>query len=284
MASLARSTLNRAVHLRITPRPSNISESREILRLVSQFGEVEYYKSLKYDLLSHPTASLVIFRDEQAAEQCLKRSPIRFRLGPAEAEADLEDQPEHLHNSYEQGEEPQQQQHTSTQTAQTTSPTAAKGPLSAPFGMSSSQTRSLSTHSLPTAPREPPALPFLPPDELFLDSAPKSRIFQLQTNRARVNFRDAVDRTEYHGRFAIDGRTSIQQDLAGRVPALGLSCWDWRKGNKPERMVLKMRTQEVRRSLQEVWEEGRRPEEMEEAGKRREQVNEVGKTSWRPGM
>jgi hypothetical protein len=284
MASLARSTLNRAVHLRITPRPSNISESREILRLVSQFGEVEYYKSLKYDLLSHPTASLVIFRDEQAAEQCLKRSPIRFRLGPAEAEADLEDQPEHLHNSYEQGEEPQQQQHTSTQTTSPTSPTAAKGPLSAPFGMSSSQTRSLSTHSLPTAPREPPALPFLPPDELPLDSAPKSRIFQLQTNRARVNFRDAVDRTEYHGRFAIDGRTSIQQDLAGRVPALGLSCWDWRKGNKPERMVLKMRTQEVRRSLQEVWEEGRTPEEMEEVGKRREQVNEVGKTSRRPGM
>jgi hypothetical protein len=284
MASLARSTLNRAVHLRITPRPSNISESREILRLVSQFGEVEYYKSLKYDTLSLPNASLVIFRDEQAAEQCLKRSPIRFRLGPAEAEADLEDQQESLHNSYEQ-EEPQQEQHISTQTTQPTSLAAAKGPLSAPFGMASSQTRSLSTHSLPSAPRSPPALPFLPPDDLPLDDlkAPKSRIFQLQTNRARVNFRDAVDRTEYHGRFAIDGKSSIQQDLAGRVPALGLSCWEWRKGNKPERVVLKMRTQEPSRSLQEVWEEGRRPEEMEEVGRERpEETRGAGQSSWRP--
>jgi hypothetical protein len=286
MASLARSTLNRAVHLRITPRPSNISESREILRLVSQFGEVEYYKSLKYDSISLPSASLFIFRDEQAAEQCLKRSPIRFRLGPAEAEADLEDQQEHLHSSFEQDrEKPQQQQHVSTQTTQPPNLAAAKGPLSAPFGISSSQTRSLSTHSLPSAPRSPPALPFLPSDDLPLEelSAPKSRIFQLQTNRARVNFRDAVDRTEYHGRFTIDGKSSIQQDLAGRVPALGLSCWDWRKANKPERTVLKMRTQEARRSLQEVWEEGRRPEEMEEVGRKRpEETRGVGQAAWTP--
>jgi len=268
MASLARSTINRAVHLRITPRPSNISDSREILRLVSQFGEVEYFKSLKYDTLSHPSASLVIFRDEQAAEQCLKRSPIRFRLGPAEVEADLEDRPEHLHNSYEQQqEEPQHENHTPTPTAQATSPTSIKGPLSAPFGMSSAQTRSLSTHSLPEAPRSPPALPFLPPDDpstaLPLDdlSSPRSRIFQLQTNRARTNFRDTIDRTQYHGRFRIDGKSAIQQDLASRVPALGLSSWEWRKPNKPERVVLKMRTRNGGRSLKEIWEEGRRPEE-----------------------
>jgi len=279
MASLARPTLNRAVHLRITPRPSNISESREILRLVSQFGEVEYYKSLKYDTLSHPSASLVIFRDEQAAEQCLKRSPIRFRLGPAEAESDLEDRPENIQNSYEQEqEEPQQQQHTTTSTTQTTSTSSIKGPLSAPFGMSSSQTRSLSTNSLPSAPRPQPALPFLQPDdELPLDdlSVSKSRIFQLQTNRARVNFRDAIDRTQYHGRFAIDGKSSIQQDLASRVPALGLSCWEWRKPNKPERMVLKMRTREARKSLKEIWEEGRRPEEEEEEASRREGLDRL---------
>lgn len=262
MTSLVRSTVNRAVHFRITPRPSNISESREILRLISQFGEVEYYKHLKYDNLSHPNTSIVIFRDEQAAEHCLKRSPIRFRLGPAEPEPDLVDRPEHLHNSHEeqpQQEELQQQQYTPTPTA--------KGPLSTPFGVSSAQTRSLSTHSLPSAPRAPPALPFLPPynaaeglpsDDL---SSPKSRIFELQTNRARVNFRDNIDRTEYHGRFAIDGKSVIQQDLAGRVPTPGLSCWDWRKPNKPERIVINLRTNEVRRSLTDVWEEGRRPEE-----------------------
>ncbi|KAK5134691.1 hypothetical protein LTR08_006206 [Meristemomyces frigidus] len=81
LPSLVRPTANRAVHLRITPRPSNIGESREIMRLISQFGAVEYFKSMKYDALSAPNASLVIFKDEDAAQHCLKRSPIRFRMG-----------------------------------------------------------------------------------------------------------------------------------------------------------------------------------------------------------
>ena len=70
MASLVRPTAGRAVHLRITPRPSNLGESREILRLISQFGEVEYFRNLKYDALSMPNASLVIFKDEEAASHC----------------------------------------------------------------------------------------------------------------------------------------------------------------------------------------------------------------------
>ncbi|KAK3621644.1 hypothetical protein LTR56_022683 [Elasticomyces elasticus] len=67
-ASLIRPTTTRAVHLRITPRPSNIGESREILRLISQCGGVEYFKNLK---------------DEDAAKKCLKKTPIRFRMGRA---------------------------------------------------------------------------------------------------------------------------------------------------------------------------------------------------------
>lgn len=54
-----------------------------MLRLISQFGEVEYFKNLKYDTLSAPNAAIVIFRDEEAASHCLKRSPIRFRMGRA---------------------------------------------------------------------------------------------------------------------------------------------------------------------------------------------------------
>ncbi|TKA82006.1 hypothetical protein B0A55_01737 [Friedmanniomyces simplex] len=82
-STLIRPTTTRAVHLRITPRPSNLGESREILRLLSQFGEVEYFKNLKYDSLSAPNAAIVIFREEEAAKHCLKRTPIRFRMGKA---------------------------------------------------------------------------------------------------------------------------------------------------------------------------------------------------------
>lgn len=253
MASISRSTANRAVHLRITPRPSNISDSREILRLVSQFGEVEYYKNLKYDTLSHPSASLVIFRDEQAAQSCLKRSPIRFRLGPAPA-ADVEDEAypqQHSHNTPTPAAATPQQPNNSP--LPTNSP---KGPTSTPFGLS--QSRSLSTSSLPTAPRPTPALPFLSTEPSpHVHTQQPSRIFQLQTNPARTNFRDQIDRAEYHGRFVVDTKSAIQQDLAKRVPTLGLSAWEWRKPEKPDRVVQRMRSGEGRRSLMEIWEEGR---------------------------
>ncbi|KAK1813448.1 hypothetical protein LTR12_012174 [Friedmanniomyces endolithicus] len=83
LPTLLRPTTTRAVHLRITPRPSHLGESREILRLLSQFGEIEYFKNLKHDPLSAPNTTIVIFRDEEAAKHCLKRSPIRFRMGKA---------------------------------------------------------------------------------------------------------------------------------------------------------------------------------------------------------
>ncbi|KAK1056683.1 hypothetical protein LTR74_014740 [Friedmanniomyces endolithicus] len=83
LPTLLRPTTTRAVHLRITPRPTHLGESREILRLLSQFGETEYFKNLKHDPLSAPNTTIVIFRDEEAAKHCLKRSPIRFRMGKA---------------------------------------------------------------------------------------------------------------------------------------------------------------------------------------------------------
>jgi hypothetical protein len=81
--SLVRPFANKAVHLRIVPRMSSVGESREVLRLVSQFGEVEHFQNLKYDRIPNPNAALVIFRDEESAKQCLQRSPLRFRLAKA---------------------------------------------------------------------------------------------------------------------------------------------------------------------------------------------------------
>jgi hypothetical protein len=37
----------RSVHLRFTPRPANLSESREIFRVLQQFGELSMFKNLK---------------------------------------------------------------------------------------------------------------------------------------------------------------------------------------------------------------------------------------------
>ena len=40
-------TAGRAVHVKIQPRPRNLSESREILRVLQQYGEIAMYKPLK---------------------------------------------------------------------------------------------------------------------------------------------------------------------------------------------------------------------------------------------
>ncbi|KAI6915101.1 hypothetical protein KC318_g280 [Hortaea werneckii] len=78
--SLLRSTTGRAVHFRVTPRPSNMGESREMMRLLTRFGEVEYFKNLAYDAYPAPNTCLAIFREESAAQECLRRTPIRFRM------------------------------------------------------------------------------------------------------------------------------------------------------------------------------------------------------------
>lgn len=37
----------RSVHVRIVPRPANVGESREVLRVLQRFGELTMYKSLR---------------------------------------------------------------------------------------------------------------------------------------------------------------------------------------------------------------------------------------------
>jgi hypothetical protein len=45
---------SRSVHLRIVPRPANLSESREIFRLLQRFGDINTYKHLR---VCPPTAA-----------------------------------------------------------------------------------------------------------------------------------------------------------------------------------------------------------------------------------
>jgi len=186
LQSLVRPTANRAVHLRITPRPSNIGESREILRLISQFGEVDYFKNMKYDKLAAPNAAIVLYREEQAAQDLLKRSPVRFRMGKVGTPA----------QGQQTGEE--------------------------------------------------------------------ARIFQIQTNTARAGLRDQINMGHFHGQFIVDGKSAAQQDLAKRVPVLGLSDVGWRKEDKPWKVMVTERERDGsfrgsgrRWSLGDIWEEGR---------------------------
>ncbi|KAL8850613.1 MAG: hypothetical protein Q9221_004483 [Calogaya cf. arnoldii] len=70
-----------AVHVKIFPRPANLAESREVLRVLQQYGEVVVYRHLKYQA-PNPTlnAALAIYRTRNSAHNVLQASPIHFQL------------------------------------------------------------------------------------------------------------------------------------------------------------------------------------------------------------
>jgi len=51
----ARLGVSGAVHIKIHPRPRNLAESREVLRVLQQYGEIVVYKHLKVVPAHHST-------------------------------------------------------------------------------------------------------------------------------------------------------------------------------------------------------------------------------------
>lgn len=49
----ARLGVSSAVHIKIHPRPRNLAESREVLRVLQQYGEIVVYKHLKVVVPAH---------------------------------------------------------------------------------------------------------------------------------------------------------------------------------------------------------------------------------------
>ncbi|KAK3705120.1 hypothetical protein LTR37_013487 [Vermiconidia calcicola] len=283
MSSLTRPLSTRAIHLRITPRPSNLGESREILRLLSAFGEIEHFKSLRYDVLSAPNAALVIYKDEAAALECLKRSPVRFRMGRVSGRK------EELEKKMDEG-EGVGRAGAGAGAGETTveeKEEVRRGPVGSPFGLGASttstqtqQARSMSTQQHQFAPSRPTQTdnrttlsspnPFPLPAQPFSPSSDESqRIFQITTHPSSRHFRDHVNVNHYHGPFAIDTKQFGQADLAKKVPTPGLSCMDWRAVEKPWHVIKLEKERESsgfkpRKRLGELWEEGRRQREEDE--------------------
>ncbi|KAL8907202.1 MAG: hypothetical protein Q9171_005954 [Xanthocarpia ochracea] len=81
VARSARNWPDCAVHVKIFPRPGNLAESREVLRVLQQYGEVVMYRHLKYDA-PNPTlnTALAIYRTRNSAYNVIQASPIHFQL------------------------------------------------------------------------------------------------------------------------------------------------------------------------------------------------------------
>ena len=218
------------------------------MRLLSQFGEIEYYKNLKYESVSQPRSATVIYKDEKAAEECLRRSPIRFRMG-------------RVTSASRQEEQSQESPETVPTVEGDIDASLQRGPLSTPFGLGT-QTRSISTshNQLPRPPRtnRNAYMPFASPQDP--PPNPESRVFEIVVNRSSRNYRERINHGHYHGTFAIDSKNVGQGDLARKVPTPGLSDIDWKHEEKPWHVTQTAKEQEysgikARKRLGLLWEE-----------------------------
>lgn len=278
VVSFTRSTARRAVHLQLSPRLSSIGESREVLHLLSRFGEIEYFRNLRWSTRPSPNCALAIFQDEDAAQHCLNRSPIRFRLGRAPAHSDADTDVDS--GSDDTSSLPDESHSSSVSTSFRPSPS----PSSGPFGVG--QTRHLSTRSLPEPQRDPlrfleyattPAGPSSASSNSSITSADVSpsepdsggRIFQIVAQPAEMDFVEHVYRTFYNGPFVINYRSAVSEDLAKRVPVPGMANIDWRREKQASEL---QRAKELglrgHRSLREIYQEhiGREEEEADDNG------------------
>ncbi|KAG9836883.1 hypothetical protein KCU98_g13819, partial [Aureobasidium melanogenum] len=82
LSGLVRPIKSRAVHLRLHPRVETLAESREMLRLMQQYGRVEMFRNFKYDALPVANTMIAIFETDEAAQKLLEASPLRFVMSP----------------------------------------------------------------------------------------------------------------------------------------------------------------------------------------------------------
>ncbi|KAF1353751.1 hypothetical protein BDV97DRAFT_122453 [Delphinella strobiligena] len=209
---LTRAIGDRAVHLRLVPRPEGIGESRVIIQLLQQYGKVEMFKNLKYDKIPAPNTMLAVFQTEEAASKLLFSSPLRFHMSLDH----IEERVGENENEVQAGSESESQ--SESESAHETS--------SDRMALAETETaaRQSSAHSS--------------------DSAASTREYQLVVNHSTMHHRDHINVHPYNGPFAIDTKSAIQEDLAKRVPLIGLSEVNLKKNDKPWRALLWERERE----------------------------------------
>lgn len=207
--SLLRPLGGRSLHLRISPRPQNISQSRAILDQLKQFGQIEYYKNLRYERLPSPSSAIVIFKTRESAETLLEKSFINLTVSIPRRNSHID----------------------------------------------------LGIHT---------------PPHLEYESPVQEHAFQIQVNSSTYTHRDHINTNPYHAAFAIDTKSARQEDLAQRVPLVGLSDIDLRRKEKPWRVMAWQRAREIRsrKPLKALYELGLREERERDVREAQEKARE----------
>ncbi|KAF1937664.1 hypothetical protein EJ02DRAFT_329232, partial [Clathrospora elynae] len=206
--AVRRALAPRSIHLRIVPRPANLSESREIFRVLQRFGEISTFKYLRYEYQNPAdNVALAIYRDEMSAQRALDASPIRFaleKLGKPPAETPAFP-----------SEEDEDEDHVPS------SQSPAKQGIEEILRPSQLINRTLPSPSASTTPPSPPSMPFDPPPSQS-ETKKWTKWFQVTVDRSRAVHQDFVERQPYWKQFH-PMKSMAQEDLAKVVPHIGLS-------------------------------------------------------------
>ncbi|KAL1304532.1 hypothetical protein AAFC00_003514 [Neodothiora populina] len=228
----------RTVHLRVLPRPEGMAESRAILHMLQGYGKVEMFRNLKYDALPAYNSFLVVFKEEEVARRLARASPLRFTLA---------------HDNLEDGNSNSED---FSSDASNTLNVNTTGTLSSDRMAlaDSAAAQRLSAQSRASSPRQHRL-------------GDPSQQYQMTINHSTFHHRDHINVNPYNGPFAIDSKSAIQEDLAKRVPHVGLSDVDLKREEKPWSVLRRESSYEgkQRKTLRQMLEASREKTGTDEA-------------------
>ncbi|EMD59607.1 hypothetical protein COCSADRAFT_164495 [Bipolaris sorokiniana ND90Pr] len=211
--SLRRALAPRSIHIRIVPRPANLSESREIYRVLQKFGQLDTFKYLRYEYQNPAdNVALAIYRDERSAQRALDASPLRFALEKAVSPATTH--PPQSPSSQEE-EEGSDIENSSADQIQHT-----KG-IDEILRPSQLANRSWQSTYTTKPPSKPTPMPFESPAPSG-KQIKQSKWFQVTIDRSRAVHQDYIERQPFWKQFN-PMKSMAQEDLAKIVPHPGLS-------------------------------------------------------------
>ncbi|KAL9118102.1 MAG: hypothetical protein Q9187_005356 [Circinaria calcarea] len=269
----------RAVHIKIHPRPRNLAESRQVLRVLERYGEVVMFKHLKYEPQAPaPNSALAIYRYTTGAEKAMKASPMRFVFGTSEGKVK-----EYGLNAGDENQRRDDQRigirsdSTQEATRQVVEDsiedqiTGVKRPISdaddaaikelkdrKPWGTTFPSVQALSNPPPEPSPVPPdstppsssvpvanPPLPFpLPSSSVQIPSSiddpqPPLREVQIHVSPSTLNHQAYISRQGYYSGFRVSNKTIMAEDLEGRVPVFGMVDLRMDKEETPIRIRVK---------------------------------------------
>ncbi|KAI9872220.1 MAG: hypothetical protein M1830_001899 [Pleopsidium flavum] len=255
-AAVSRQLAGRAVHIKIHPRPRNLYESRQILRILERFGEVVMYKNLRYEYQAPaPNTALAIYQHASSASALLNASPIRFALqeshahtsGPQPQNGALNDEEDEVDVALKEERKPGKP----GAEEMLSSATTGTPKWDSTFSNVQNPGSTTDSASQDPAPNTPPPLP-----PAVIQNV---REFQVTADMSTFNHQAYIERQAHYGGFNVELKTIVAEDLAVSVPLLGLADISTKKVEVPFRIQTR-RAEELarRKTLKEIWEGGMR--------------------------